>query len=135
MKLVREIAKNQVAARHSDVMAVAAYLHHFYTGVEAIFERISIVFDGRQPISANYQRELLSSMTLEIPDVRPRIITKDLWKVLDELREFRDMFRHAYGGELSWSKVEVLASKIDSLKSSLSYQIENFIKSVEDMNK
>jgi len=114
-------------------MAVAAYLHHFYTGVEAIFERISKAFDGGQSFGGDYQRELLRSMTLEIPDVRPPIITKDLWDELDEFRRFRHMFRHAYGAVLRWRNVETLASKTESLRSSLTYQIENFIKFVEDM--
>ena len=78
MDLVQQIAKNQGPVRGSDVMAVAAYLHHFYTGVEAIFERISKAFDGGQPLGGDYHRELLRSMILEIPDVRPAIITKDL---------------------------------------------------------
>lgn len=133
MELVQEIAKDQGPVRGSDVMAVAAYLHHFYTGVEAIFERISKAFDGGQPLGGDYHRELLRSMKLKIPDVRPAVITKELWYDLDELRRFRYMFRHAYGAELRWRNVEALASKTGALRRSLTYQIENFIKFVEDM--
>ncbi|GAB6171579.1 hypothetical protein JCM15765_10570 [Paradesulfitobacterium aromaticivorans] len=135
MELVQKLEKDQGPVRGSDVMAVAAYLHHFYTGIEAILERISKAFDGGQPLGGDYHRELLRSMTLEIPDVRPAIITKDLWDELDEFRRFRHMFRHAYGAELRWRKVETLASKTESLRGSLNDQIENYIKFVEGLIK
>lgn len=133
MELVQEIEKAQGPVRGSEVMAVAAYLHHVYTGIEAIFERISKAFDGGQDLGGDYHRELLRSMKLEIPDARPAVITKEMWSELDEFRRFRHMFRHAYGAELRWRNVEALASKTGAIRISLTYQIENFIKFLEDM--
>lgn len=45
-------------------------------------------------------------MTIEIPDIRPRIISNDFAEELDEYRRFRHMFRHSYGAELCWRKFD-----------------------------
>jgi len=112
----------------SDLMLCAAYLHHFYTGIEAIFGRISRIFDGGVHPSGDYHRELLRSMTIGIPTVRPAIISSEFAEELDEYRRFRHMFRHAYGSELRWRKMEPLA--LDVLR--VMQQLENSIASTID---
>ena len=83
-----------------DLMAMSGYLHHFYTGIEAIFERISRNIDGGPGKTGDWYRELLRSMTLELPKLRPRVISPELMEELDEYRRFRHLFRHVYAGEL-----------------------------------
>jgi len=120
--------------RGSDLMACAGYLHHYYTGIESIFERISRVFDGGLTSGGDYHRELLRSMTIEIPDVRPSIISRDLAEELDEYRRFRHMFRHSYGSELRWRKMEPLAKGIDSLTKVLVERMSEFMQFVDKLS-
>jgi len=96
----------------SELMLCAAYLHHFYTGMESMFDRISRVIDGGTQAGGDYHRELIFSMSRPIKGVRPAIITKDLVEELDDYRRFRHMFRHAYGSELRWHKMKPLAAGI-----------------------
>jgi hypothetical protein len=129
------VLKNEkVQVRGADLMACAGYLHHYYTGVESIFERISRSFDGGLVLGGDYYRELLRSMTLEIPDIRPSIISKELAEELDEYRRFRHMFRHAYGSELRWRKMEPLANGIDSLTANLQEKLSEFVQFVEKLS-
>lgn len=135
IKEIKQVLENEKGpARGSDLMACAGYLHHFYTGIESIFERISRAFDGGQVSGGDYHRELLRSMTLEIPDIRPKIISKDLTEELDEYRRFRHMFRHSYGSELRWRKMEPLAKGIETLTITLFKELSEFIRFVDKLS-
>jgi len=51
-------------------------------------------------------------MTLEIPGVRPQVLSPASHALLNELRGFRHVFRHAYDYELSPDKLEALKDRI-----------------------
>lgn len=122
------------AVRGSDLMACAGYLHHYYTGIESTFERISRAFDGGLIKGGDYHRELLRSMTIEIPDIRPSLISRDLAEELDEYRRFRHLFRHSYGSELRWRKMEPLVKGIHSTTKDLMDRISEFMLFVEKLS-
>lgn len=135
IKEIAQVLENKKGSvRASDLMACAGYLHHYYTGIESVFERISRAFDGGLTSGGDYHRELLRSMTLEIPDIRPSIISRDLAEELDEYRRFRHMFRHSYGSELRWRKMEPLAKGIDSMTKVLMEKLFEFVQFVEKLS-
>lgn len=109
-----------------DLMAMSGYLHHFYTGIEAIFERISRNIDGGPGKTGDWYRELLRSMTLELPKLRPRVISPELMEELDEYRRFRHLFRHVYAGELRWSKMRPLAENMGDVLMLLKNSLKEF---------
>lgn len=109
-----------------DMMLMAAYLHHFYTGLESMLERISQNIDGGIGKRGDYHRELLRSMTMEIDGIRPRVITPDLMDELDDYRGFRHMFRHAYAGELRWKKMSHLAENAEIIYSLMETSLQRF---------
>jgi len=110
-----------------DIMLMAAYLHHFYTGLESTLERISQDIDGGITRRGDYHRELLRSMTIEIEGIRPRVITPEFAEELDDYRRFRHMFRHAYAGELRWKKMNHLAENIGMVYAILETSLQGFI--------
>jgi hypothetical protein len=135
IKEITQVLDNKKGTvRGADLMACAGYLHHYYTGIESIFERISRAFDGGLTSGGDYHRELLRSMALEIPDIRPSIISRDLAEELDEYRRFRHMFRHSYGSELRWRKIEPLAKGIDSMTEILMEKVFEFMQFVEKLS-
>ncbi|KUO75020.1 MAG: hypothetical protein APF81_12240 [Desulfosporosinus sp. BRH_c37] len=135
IKGITQVLENEKGmVRGSDLMACAGYLHHFYTGIESVFERISRAFDGGLTSGGDYHREVLRSMTIEIPDIRPSIISRDLAEELDEYRRFRHMFRHSYGSELRWRKMEPLAKGIDSMTKVLDERISEFMHFIEKLS-
>jgi len=92
---------------------VALNLHGFYSGLEKIFEKIAATIDGCVPTAANWHQELLAQMCMEIPDVRPAVISEDLRDMLEDYRGFRHVVRNVYTYHLSPEKMEKLIVKID----------------------
>lgn len=135
IKEITQVLENEKGpVRGADLMACAGYLHHYYTGIESVFERISRAFDGGLTSGGDYHRELLRSMTIEIPDIRPSIISRHLAEGLDEYRRFRHMFRHSYESELRWRKMEPLAKGIDSMTKVLLERLSDFMQFVEKLS-
>ncbi|HHY80245.1 MAG TPA: hypothetical protein GX516_07890 [Thermoanaerobacter sp.] len=129
----RDIEKIQGPIPSRDLISCAAFLHHFYTGVETMFERIAKVIDGGATVSGDYHRELLRSMSHEIPSIRPAIISVDLAEELDEYRRFRHMFRHAYGSELRWGKMEPLVKGIPIIMQGLEDSYINLVQFIKQL--
>ena len=93
-------------------MALAGFLHHFYTGLESIFERIALAFEGSLPQGPRWHRDLLRSMTVEIPRVRPVVLREESLILLEEFLGFRQIFRHAYALPLDRSRLDALAGNL-----------------------
>jgi len=74
----------------------ALSLHSYYTAIETAFERISRSFDGGVPTGTRSHQELLETMTLELPGIRPAVIKPETLELLRELLGFRHFVRHAY---------------------------------------
>lgn len=73
----------------------AVALHHAYGAIESALARIAKVFDT-EPSGANWHRSLLETMAMEVPGIRPAILTGQALPALRELLAFRHFFRHAY---------------------------------------
>ena len=56
-----------------------------------------------------WHRDLLDRMTLEIPEIRPALLTDpSLAERIDELRRFRHLFRNLYKTRLSAPKLRIV---------------------------
>ena len=69
--------------------AVGSIFHDFYCGVERIFERIAEELNGGIPEGENWHIQLLKDMSLQIEEVRPSVISKELVAELKGYLEFR----------------------------------------------
>lgn len=88
------------------VAAVALHLQNLYTALEALLRRVAAELDGTVPAGDDWHRELLGQMTLDIADVRPRLLDSKLHADLDLLRRFRHVVRHAYAEEYDWNEMQ-----------------------------
>jgi len=112
-KLLTEAKEiKQKEASNVSVRTGGSILHDFYTGAEKIFEMIANTIDKRVPSGLRWHTELLNQMTLEIPGLRPHIISKDTAKMLDEYLRFRHLFRKRYGFELEWKNIKNLLKRL-----------------------
>jgi len=68
----------------------AMSLQSYYTSVERILSAIAARIDGAVPEGERWRHELLDQATIELPGIRPAVISKSL---REELREFLG-FRH-----------------------------------------
>jgi predicted nucleotidyltransferase len=111
-----------------EISAAGKVVHDFYTGVERIFERISITLGpGLPAASAGWHTLLLRTMETAAQGIRPAVIDHRLaLRLLDYLR-FRHLFRHSYGYELQWAKLRPLVDGLEDTLVTLRQQIEQFI--------
>jgi hypothetical protein len=105
---------------------VALNLHGFYSGLEKIFEKIAAQVDGSVPTAANWHQELLSQMRMEIPGIRPAVISEELCMMLEEYRGFRHVVRNVYSYHLNPEKMRPLIVKIELLRSELTRELTTF---------
>jgi hypothetical protein len=115
--------------------AGGSILHDFYTGIEKIFENIAKEIDQRVPMGEEWHSELLHQMTLDIPGLRPPVITAHAEKKLREYLGFRHLFRKRYGFELDWEKMKRLLVKIPQVLSNLEKEVEVFFKTLDSLIK
>ena len=87
-------------------------LHNLYCALEDVFREVAKTFENQIEDPARYHRELLKRMQYEIPQIRPQLLTSQSYAILNELRGFRHVFRHAYDYELSADRLTQLRNKI-----------------------
>ena len=108
-------------------MAIAGYLHHFYTGVETIHQRIAQALEGDVPSGRQWHRELLTDMAIELPDVRPRVISNETKDLLNEYLSFRHVFRHGYALRLDWSRLKLLIEELGPVFNQYKSDLDKFL--------
>lgn len=71
--------------------SVAYQIHNIYNAIEDLLRLVAAHFENQISDSA-----LLQRMTQPVPGVRPALLTKDTFRLLNALRGFRHFFHHAY---------------------------------------
>ena len=77
-------------------------------------------------IPPRYHRELLQRMHLDIPGIRPRLLHTPGYQLLNELRGFRHIFRHAYDYELDEVRLGQLKAKVIEGWTAVEEDLANF---------
>jgi len=111
----------------------ASFMADFYMGVEKIFRIISEELNGGVPKGESWHKKLLYTMTIEIKDVRPAVISKELYKELLEFLGFRHVVRQAYGFQLDEKKLSVLESKFKKTWKKFEKEIRKFCNFLEKL--
>lgn len=113
----------------ADAMATAHFLATFYTCAETVFFRISQHFENNLS-PANWHAELLNKMCLEIPGIRPRVISESSRRDLDELRRFRHFTRYYFDIDYDWRRLGFLYDVFECLRTPLRTELNAFAASV-----
>lgn len=109
-----------------DKVVIGYYMHNFYNGCENIFRSIARFFENELKADS-WHRDLLKRMTLEIQGFRPRVLSDQLYLLLDDFRGFRHKFRNAYSFELDWEREKVVARKFKKSWELLQAEIALFL--------
>ena len=72
----------------------------------------------------------LKRMVFGIEGIRPALLSDDSFRVLDELRAFRHVFRHAYSHGLDQERIVVLVNKMKSSRSIIENDLASFRRTV-----
>lgn len=121
--------------RRTYIESAALKLHNFYTAYERIFERVAGLLNGVLPQTPDWHLRLLRTMCLDVPEVRPRVITPRLTERLSEYLRFRHLVRNVYGFELEETKMEGLVAALPETARELSTQIAAFLDDLERLGR
>lgn len=113
--------------------SVALNLHGFYSGVERIFEKIASSIDGSVPSGLNWHQELLNQMAVEVPRIRPAVISVELKGSLEEYRGFRHVVRNVYTYRLAPDKLKPLVKDINKVWKKINKELSAFAKFLRDV--
>lgn len=113
--------------------AAGSILHDFYVAVENIFEIVAREIDETLPADQTWHRKLLLQMSLDIPDVRPPLISRETALKIDEFRAFRHVFRNVYGFNLSAERIVDLLNKFPHTADCLELEVYDFIKTMKNI--
>jgi hypothetical protein len=127
-KLVERLAKKQARADDEEFSDSAALrLHNFYTACEKIFKLIAKEVNGILPQSLDWHKRLLNQVALEVPNIRPAIISAETHTELEELLNFRHVVRNLYVYELKPERIEELVGLTLKLHPRFKQEIKTFI--------
>lgn len=97
-----------------EAMIITQALTNYYTCIETLFLRISRFFENNLD-KEQWHRSLLEKMTLEIEDVRPRVICESVYHGLLELLKFRHFSRYYFELNYDWDKLRFLLKKFNDI--------------------
>ncbi len=136
-RVVREAAA--VSVRFADaepgvleLRGIGDVVHDFYTGAERMFEKIAPELNGGVPAGPAWHRELLRNMTLNLPGIRPPLITEETARLLDEFLRFRHLFRAVYGFELEWPRLRSLLGRLPASWEALRRDVDAFLRFLDE---
>ncbi len=108
------LSRLRIADTSSEEQTVycAYLLHNLYSALEDLLQEIARTFENRFEDPSQYHRELLKRMTVEVIGIRPEVLGRESFELLDELRAFRHVFRHSYSYALSAERVAQLKQRV-----------------------
>lgn len=110
---------------------VAGMLQDYYSGTERIFKRIAAEIDERLPKGESWHKSLLNQMKMEVPGIRPAIISESTSDRLDDLRGFRHRVGNIYGFNLIPERVLTHLLALPGLHVALEAEIRLFFETMK----
>lgn len=113
-----------------ETMALGAFLHGFYNGIENGFKRIAIHMDGGPPRGEAWHQRLLDSMCRPGTS-RPAAISPGLAAELKAYMDFRHLFRNLYAYRLEWKRLSQLVHGCENVLTRLDAEWNAFLAATE----
>jgi hypothetical protein len=109
----------------NSVLIPVQILENAYTATETLFLRISQAFENHLD-SRRWHADLLEKMTLDVPQVRPRVLSPAAYQKLAELLRFRHFKRYYFEFDYDWRKVDFLIVIFREMVPILEHDLDRF---------
>lgn len=86
--------------------SVAYQIHNLYCSIEDLLKLIASAFENQVGTTGEWHRILLLRLSQPVEGMRPAFLSEELFDLLNQLRSFRHMFRHAYGTDIRLRQLE-----------------------------
>jgi hypothetical protein len=106
-------------------------LHDVYSGFERLFKQIAAIVEGNVPGGAEWHRELLEQMGLDLPKVRPPVLTPDSIERLDEYLRFPHVVRNVYTLSFDPERIGRLVEKLEPVFDQIRQELLTFANFLE----
>ena len=123
-KKVAAIEKQRATAEA--VESAGYWMHNLYCAFEDLFKLVAGFWDNSLSTNGEYHIHLLKRMLIEIEGVRPGLLSSAGYKILNELRGFRHVFRHAYSYGLDKERISALLRKVLDSKDIVINDLQTF---------
>lgn len=124
-KLYTEIIRVNVE-NYEPRFLFAMRVQQFYTSLEDLFKQIAKAFENHIDTMSNFHKEILTRMNMEVPKIRPAVLSTQSLKLLDKIRAFRHFIRHAYDCELDEKELRVIQKKLIDEFHHVEKDLQNF---------
>ena len=115
-------------------VVVADALSRYYTAAETLFFRVARVFENS--VEGNrWHAELLDRMGMEIPGIRPAVLSAATQSALRDLMRFRHFSRYYVELEYDWDRLDFLLGKFQGLRPALRDDLHRFRALLADATK
>ncbi|MCL6509580.1 MAG: hypothetical protein K6U78_02725 [Anaerolineae bacterium] len=135
-RIYKELERHPISSESSDdeLIVVAYHLHNLYNAFENIFVNIASTFENSIDPLDRWHAQLLERMRLDVSPLRPAVIDEDAYDLLDELRRFRHVFRHAYSIRLDADRLQLVLRKAMKLRALHRPQFQRFDRYLQEIS-
>lgn len=130
-RIFDKIEDRQRGEGEANLESLGYQLHNLYCAFEDLLKIVADFFENHIEESAHYHRALLWRMKMPIDGVRPAFLSKESYKLLDSLRAFRYVFRHAYSYELDSKKLALVVEDALKLRGLYRVEIDRFLEQLQ----
>ncbi|MBO0348197.1 hypothetical protein J0895_03575 [Phormidium pseudopriestleyi FRX01] len=107
--------------------SIAYQIHNLYSATEELMKIVTTYFENNINESNQWHSLLLQRMKMDIPEIRPALLSTETYSILNSLRGFRHFFRHAYGATLEYEPLKTNLDKSLKLFPQLKSDVNQFI--------
>ena len=129
-RVYERIEKRRTGQGPAYIESLAYQLHNLYCAYEDLFKIVAEYFENQIEDETRWHQELLWRMTLSIEGVRPALLSRESFRLLDSLRAFRHFFRHAYTYELDPRKVRLVLEDALAVRKKILDDVHRFLQAL-----
>lgn len=104
----------------------ADLLHDWYTGLEKLLQLVAVTIDGGVPEGDRWHRRLLDAMTVDVPGLRPPVLSSPVAAAVEPYLRFGHVFRNLYGFDLDWEQIRPLLERLPGVHGALVVDLRAF---------
>ncbi|HDJ29456.1 MAG TPA: hypothetical protein ENF29_00185 [Candidatus Acetothermia bacterium] len=130
-RIFERIEERRRGEGEANLESLAYQLHNLYCAFEDLLKIVADFFENHIDDSAHYHSALLWRMKMPIEGVRPALLSETSYKLLESLRAFRHVFRHAYSYELDPKKLALVVEDALKLRGLYQRDIDRFLEQLQ----
>lgn len=115
--------------------SVAYQIHNLYCAIEDLLQYVASTFENNVGSDGGWHRLLLLRLSQPIKGIRPALLSEDLLILMDKLRSFRYLFRHAYGSDMELIQLKPNLDNALQLYPLVERDIDNFLRELAESQK